>query len=156
MRITVSRWTVSPCNCPMSFLVLPVRLMRVGVLSRFSCVWFLATPWTVACQAILSMRVFRQEYWSGLPCPPWGSLLDPGIGAKSLSSPVLGGRFFTTSATYEGPVGPSHAANLDMRRSEGEGVKEDFLEEVISELGLGKWARINRQSWSGSVFSRDS
>ena len=27
----------------------------------------LATPWTVACQAPLSMRFSRQEYWSGLP-----------------------------------------------------------------------------------------
>ena len=80
------------------------------------------------------MRFFRQEYWSGLPYPPRGSFLDPGIEAKSLSSPALGSRFFTTSA----PVGPSHATNLDMRRLEGERVKEDFLEEVISELGLGK------------------
>ena len=28
-----------------------------------------ATPWTVACQAPLSMGFFRQEYWSGLPYP---------------------------------------------------------------------------------------
>ena len=27
----------------------------------------LVTPWTVACQALLSMRFSRQEYWSGLP-----------------------------------------------------------------------------------------
>ena len=24
--------------------------------------------------------IFRQEYWSGLPCPPPGDLPDPGIG----------------------------------------------------------------------------
>ena len=29
----------------------------------------LATPWTVACQAPLSMGFSRQEYWSGLPFP---------------------------------------------------------------------------------------
>ena len=29
----------------------------------------LVTPWTVACQAPLSMGFSRQEYWSGLPCP---------------------------------------------------------------------------------------
>ena len=29
----------------------------------------LATPWTVVCQAPLSMGFFRQEYWSGLPFP---------------------------------------------------------------------------------------
>ena len=28
-----------------------------------------ATPWTVPCQAPLSMGFSRQEYWSGLPFP---------------------------------------------------------------------------------------
>ena len=37
------------------------------------------TPWTVACQAPLSMRFSRQEYWSGLPFPPAGDLPNPGI-----------------------------------------------------------------------------
>ena len=32
----------------------------------------LATPWTVACQAPLSMGFSRQEYWSGLPFPSPG------------------------------------------------------------------------------------
>jgi len=35
----------------------------------------------------------RQEYWSGLPCPPPGVLPDPGIEPLS---PVLAGGFFTT------------------------------------------------------------
>ena len=39
------------------------------MLSRFSCVQLFATSWTVAHQAPLSMGVFRQEYWSGLPFP---------------------------------------------------------------------------------------
>ena len=43
----------------------------------------------------------RQEYWSGLPCPPAGDLPDPGIESTSLISPALIGRFFTTSATWE-------------------------------------------------------
>ena len=30
------------------------------------------TPWTVACQAPLSVGFSRQEYWGGLPCPPPG------------------------------------------------------------------------------------
>ena len=29
----------------------------------------LVTPWTVACQAPLSMGFSRQEYWCGLPFP---------------------------------------------------------------------------------------
>ena len=59
------------------------------------------TPWTVACQASLSMGFSRQEYWSGLPFPPLGNLPNPGIEPASLSSPALAGRFFTTSATWE-------------------------------------------------------
>ena len=31
----------------------------------------LATPWTVACQAPLSMGFLRQEYWSGLTFPSY-------------------------------------------------------------------------------------
>ena len=34
---------------------------------------------TVARQASLSMEFSRQEYWSGLPCPPPGDLSNPGI-----------------------------------------------------------------------------
>ena len=37
-----------------------------------SCVWLLATPWTVAYQAPPSMGFSRQEYWGGVPLPsPW-------------------------------------------------------------------------------------
>ena len=36
----------------------------------------------------------RKDYWNGLPCPPLGELLDPGINPKSLMSPALAGRFF--------------------------------------------------------------
>ena len=39
----------------------------------------LATPWTVAHQAPLSMEFSRQEYWSGLSFPSLGGLPRPGI-----------------------------------------------------------------------------
>ena len=55
------------------------------VLSHFSCVCLFATPGTVTCQAPLSMGFSRQEYWSGLPCPPPGGLPYPGIKPTSLS-----------------------------------------------------------------------
>ena len=38
---------------------------------------------TVAHQAPLSMEFSRQEYWSGLPCPPPGDLPNPGIKPRS-------------------------------------------------------------------------
>ena len=42
----------------------------VCMLSRFSRAQFCVTPWTIACQATLSMRFSRQEYWSEISCPP--------------------------------------------------------------------------------------
>ena len=42
-----------------------------------SCVHLFGTPRTVARQASLSMEFSRQEYWSGLPCPPPGDLPNP-------------------------------------------------------------------------------
>ena len=45
-----------------------------------------ATSWTVAHQALLSMGFPRQEYWSGLPFPSLGDLPDSGIKPRS---PVL-------------------------------------------------------------------
>ena len=51
-----------------------VMLVHVCVFSRL-----FVTPWTVACQAPLSIGFSRQEYWSGLSFPsPW-DLPNPGI-----------------------------------------------------------------------------
>ena len=72
------------------------------MLSRFSHVLF-ATLWSIACQALLSMGFSRQEYWSGLPCPPPRDLRDPGIKLLSLMSLALAGRSFTTRAIWEAP-----------------------------------------------------
>ena len=72
--------------------------MHVCVLSSFSHVQlidFLAMllgrlrPWGFS----------RQEYLSGLPCPPPGDLLHPGIKPVFLVSPTLTGGFFTISTT---------------------------------------------------------
>ena len=50
------------------------------------------------------MGFSRQQYWSGLPCPPPENLPNPGIKAISLTSPTLAGGFFTTSATRKSSV----------------------------------------------------
>ena len=49
-----------------------------------SCVQLFANPWTVACQAPLSVKYFKQEYWSGLPFSTPGDLSDPGMEPASL------------------------------------------------------------------------
>ena len=53
--------------------------MKWSEVKSVSRVRLFATPWTVACQAPLSMAFSRQEYWSGLPFPSPGDLPDPGI-----------------------------------------------------------------------------
>ena len=58
-----------------------------------SHVQLFATPWTLAHQVPLSLGFLRQEYWSGLPFPPPGALLDPGIKPISPVSPALAGGF---------------------------------------------------------------
>ena len=47
------------------------------------------------------MEFSRQEYWSGLPFPSPGDLLNPGIEPMSLTSPALACEFFTTRAIWE-------------------------------------------------------
>ena len=56
-------------------------LLKSTLLSpfSFSCVRLSVMLLTVARQAPLSMGFSRQDLWSGLPFPPPGDLLDPGI-----------------------------------------------------------------------------
>ena len=72
--------------------------MSAQLLSR---VGLFVIPWSVAHQAPLSVVFPRQEYWSSLPFPTPGNLLDPGTEPKSPESPALAGGFFTASATWE-------------------------------------------------------
>ena len=63
-------------------IFLPLSLPHLnyggGGLVTKSCL-NLATPWTIAFQAPLSMGFSRQEYWSGLPFPSPGDIADPEI-----------------------------------------------------------------------------
>ena len=62
-------------SAPTSALQPEAMLAVQCKLSHFSHV---AILWTVAHQASLSMGFSRQEYWSGLPCPPRGDLPELG------------------------------------------------------------------------------
>ena len=68
------------------------------------------TPWTIACQALLSLEFSRQEYWSGLSFPSPGDLSDPGIEpgspavqADSLLSELLGKPIINVCCNYGSP-----------------------------------------------------
>ena len=56
----------------------PLTVLSGGGLVTKSCLTFV-TPWTIAGKVPPSMRFSRKEYWSGLPFPSPGNLLDPGI-----------------------------------------------------------------------------
>ena len=64
---------------------------------------WLMTPWTIARQAPLSMGLSRQEYWSGLPCPPQGIFLTQGLNLCLLHLLHWQVGSFTTSTTWEAP-----------------------------------------------------
>ena len=87
-----------------------IRMMNLpfsgsGGLVAKLCLTF-ATPWTVACQAPLSMGFSRQEYWSALPFPSPGDLSNPGIepGSPELLADSLlfelQGNLFSSSYFY--------------------------------------------------------
>ena len=76
---------------------LPFFCLLLLLLSHFSHVQLFATLWIIAPQPPLSMGFSRQEYWSGLSCPPPGDLPKPEIKPRS---PALAGGFLPSSATF--------------------------------------------------------
>ena len=64
----------------------PTSYLWVSKWKLLSPVWLFETPWTIACQAPLSLEFSRQEYWSGLPCPSPGVL--PHLGIEPRAPPL--------------------------------------------------------------------
>ena len=67
-----------------------------------SHVQLFTTPWTMACQAPLSMEFSRPEYWSGQPFLFPRDVPNPGIEPRSPAESA--GRFSTIWATREAPT----------------------------------------------------
>ena len=93
----VTTWTemylITLCVCVCVCVCLCVWCVRAHTRSVMSnSLW---PPWTVACQAPLSMRFPRQEYWSGLPFPSLEDHPNSGIKLASLVSPAMASRFST-------------------------------------------------------------
>ena len=85
---STGEWQKSNTHCFLINETFYINLFAC-LMSHFSLVWLFATPWTVACQAPPSMGFSKQEDWSGLPFPPPGDLLDPGIIPTSPAVPSL-------------------------------------------------------------------
>ena len=60
------------------------------------------------------MGFTRQEYWSGLPCPPPEDLPDAGVKPVSLVSPALTGSFFTTMPPGKPVLCITHLKNNEL------------------------------------------
>ena len=76
-----------------------------------------AIPWTVACQAPLSMEFSRQEYWSGLTFPSPGDLPNPGIKPGSPELQVVAQmvkRLSTMQETRVRPLGQEDLLEKEM------------------------------------------
>ena len=89
----------------------------------FSHVQLFATPWTVAHQAPLSMEFSRQEYWTGLPCPPLRGFPDSGIKPSSPASPAFQENSFTHWATWKSPW----KASVKVKNIQAYNIKEQIV-----------------------------
>ena len=107
------------------------------------------------------MRFSRQEYWSGLPFPPPNPEIEP----LSLESPMLAGRFFTTSDTWVWSIDASRVLwSLAMGwwgQADGGPEYKSWIQEVVGVWTLGRlvciWGKNKslekESSWVGGWWS---
>ena len=77
--LILNRWYMQKHFANPGKLLIIHKLSSLFPWKSLSCVWLLATPWAVDCQAPLSIEFSRREYWSGLSFPFPGELTNPGI-----------------------------------------------------------------------------
>ena len=114
---TCATWT--SCNSPSSLTRLLSKSKETMQINTSLLTWYMclraqlfspiplfATPWTIACQAPLSMEFSGQEYWSGLPFPPPGDFPDARIKIQVFCVSCIADRFFTAE-----PLGKPNLAH---------------------------------------------
>ena len=95
LSVTIFRNLIWVCQLEFNFsmslipLGLGVSVCVCAQLHSHVCVGLFLTLCTVACQTPLSLGFSKQEYWSGLPCPPPGCLPNSGTEPASNASPAL-------------------------------------------------------------------
>ena len=137
------------------------------MLSRFSRVWLFVTPWTVACQAPLSMRFSRQEYWSGLPFPaPGYGMSDKNItwiySWENVRSTQIEGHFIKINQLYismschewQLPPPPPPPAKKTLQKYN---VTLDWIlyqkkekKKLLKRPFLGHWQNLSKICWSAN------
>ena len=86
MLILPLKYLVKLSPLPKSTTIITKCLSIICCVQLLSCVRFCVTPWSAACQALLSMGFSKEEYWSGFPYLPPGSL--PNLGIEPRASPL--------------------------------------------------------------------
>ena len=104
------------------------HLCTLFVVQSLSHIQLFATPWTVTCQATLSMGFSRQKYWSGQPFASPGDLPDPGT---ELPSPAL-----QVDSSPAGPPGKSIHTVKKKSKFQRQKSDEQLLGPGVEERGL--------------------
>ena len=102
-----------------------------------SCIWLLASPWTAACQAPLSMEFSRQEYWCKLPFPVSGDLQIQG------SNPhvsCIGRQILHHCATWEVPLYTTACINLKNIMIREKKKKPNARNHIVCDCIYKKWS----------------
>ena len=97
----------------------------------------------------MSMGFSRQEYWSGLPCPPLGDLPHPRIKPTSLSSPALSDRFFTMAPprkSIQNRNSQDLGQYFNLFPLWGHVVINDSILQLVH-LGIRKSKKLQRELW---------
>ena len=110
-----SKTSIFQCSAKASHVLDPDKMDEFSNyfllwLAVYTCmvnsIWLFVTPWTIACQAPLSMGFSRKEYCNGLPFSSPGVLPNPWM---EPGSPALQGRFFTTKPLWKPKISESHS-----------------------------------------------
>ena len=103
------------------------------------------TLWTVVHQAPLCMGLSQQEYWSGLPCPPPGDLLNSEIEPLSSASPAM--------RVDSSPTEPPGKPKLNIRKWKcSRSVMSDSLRLFAAYQAPPSMGFSRQEYWSGLPF----
>ena len=120
-----------------------------------SCVHLFVTPWAVAHQAPLSMGFSRKEYWSGLPCPPLGSLpiqgWNPGLPHCRQILNGLRPQGSHNPRHSEGPVWISSSEAKRKRQIASIGLRQIGVTGIIP-TGLEATCLVNNKQWDTTFW----
>ena len=135
---------------------LTIRCVRVcvPVCASYSVRLFVI-PWTIACQAPLSTKSSRQQYWPGVPFPSPGDFPDPGVKAGPAALQPDSLRAFSLQphplprGVLRKPVGAVHLLlhlSLALECAHSKAIRtwkclgpsgKEILESRLQKLGLG-------------------